>query len=499
MNTMLTRNSTPGSALIVVLWAVVLLGVGVVSVLHNTRLDLKVAKNQGDRVQAYFLALAGVERAKAAIYLEQEDRKIRTDGFSTALFNDASAFQEVTLGRGTYHVFRQARPGEGPGPLLPGIEDEERRLNMNQVPVQELLKLPGMTQEAAASIKDWRDPDGTLTSMGAEQEYYDELSPPLRIRNGPLETLREALVVRGITREQLLGEDWNANGLLDPQENDGTRTRPPDNADGVLDAGWSAYLTLESMVRNLNRRGEPRVHIVSATAEDLAEVEGLSEDLAAAIVDYRKVKSYSSLADLLDVKRVEETEAAPAPAPAPASARGASTGRAPARATPPPSGRSAGRRPAPTTGATGPGGNRTAPTGPQYREVGETLISQDLLMDIADGLTVREPVLEGVVNLNTADAVVLACLPGMTEDLAQAVVDHRLQNGFFFSIAGLLSVQGFTREIFKQVAPRVSVRSGTYRILSEGRIPSSGARKRVAVVVRLDDHGVKTLYYREDP
>ena len=120
-------------------------------------------------------------------------------------------------------------------------------------------------------------------------------------------------------------------------------------------------------------------------------------------------------------------------------------------------------------------------------------------MDIADGLTVREPVLEGVVNLNTADAVVLACLPGMTEDLAQAVVDHRLQNGFFFSIAGLLSVQGFTREIFKQVAPRVSVRSGTYRILSEGRIPSSGARKRVAVVVRLDDHGVKTLYYREDP
>ena len=100
---------------------------------------------------------------------------------------------------------------------------------------------------------------------------------------------------------------------------------------------------------------------------------------------------------------------------------------------------------------------------------------------------------------NLADAVVLACLPGMTEDLAQAVVDHRLQNGFFFSIAGLLSVQGFTREIFKQVAPRVSVRSGTYRILSEGRIPSSGARKRVAVVVRLDDHGVKTLYYREDP
>ena len=120
-------------------------------------------------------------------------------------------------------------------------------------------------------------------------------------------------------------------------------------------------------------------------------------------------------------------------------------------------------------------------------------------MDIADGLTVRGPVLEGAVNLNTADAVVLSCLPGMTEDLARAVVDHRQQYGFFSSIAGLLSVQGFTREIFKQVSPRLSVRSGTYRILSEGRIPSSGARKRVEEVVRLEDHGVKTLYFREDP
>ena len=493
-----TRTASPGSALIVVLWAVVLLGVGVVSVLHNTRLDLKVAKNHGDRVQAYFLALAGVERAKASIYLEQEDRKTRTEGFSTALFHDASAFQEVALGRGTYHVFRQARPGEGPGPLIPGIEDEERRLNVNLSQVQELLKLPGMTQEAAASIQDWRDRDGTLTAMGAEQEYYDGLSPPLRVRNAPFETLREALVVRGVTVVELLGEDLNANGLLDPQENDGARTPPLDNADGVLDAGWSGYLTQESGVKNLNRRGEPRVHIVSATAEDLAEVEGLSEDLAAAIVDFRKVKTLSSLADLLDVKRVEETEAAAAPTPAPA-ARGTPPGRTPGRASPAPSGRAAGGSRPPPAGASGAGGSRTAPAAPQYREVGEPLISQDLLMDIADGLTVRGPVLEGAVNLNTADAVVLSCLPGMTEDLARAVVDHRQQYGFFSSIAGLLSVQGFTREIFKQVSPRLSVRSGTYRILSEGRIPSSGARKRVEEVVRLEDHGVKTLYFREDP
>ena len=37
-----------GSALIVVLWAMVLLGVGVLSVLHATRLELRVANNHGD-------------------------------------------------------------------------------------------------------------------------------------------------------------------------------------------------------------------------------------------------------------------------------------------------------------------------------------------------------------------------------------------------------------------------------------------------------------------
>ena len=67
------RIKRRGSALLIVMWALVLLSVAVTSVLHTTHIDLHVVKNQGDQTQAYYLAIAGVEKAKALIYREQED------------------------------------------------------------------------------------------------------------------------------------------------------------------------------------------------------------------------------------------------------------------------------------------------------------------------------------------------------------------------------------------------------------------------------------------
>ena len=52
-----------GSILIGVLWCMVLLSVLVIGVLHTSRKYLLVVKNYGDRVQAHYLALAGVDLA----------------------------------------------------------------------------------------------------------------------------------------------------------------------------------------------------------------------------------------------------------------------------------------------------------------------------------------------------------------------------------------------------------------------------------------------------
>ena len=120
-------------------------------------------------------------------------------------------------------------------------------------------------------------------------------------------------------------------------------------------------------------------------------------------------------------------------------------------------------------------------------------------MDIGDDLTTETSQnLPGMVNINTASLEVLACLPGIDREIAQGIISFRQSNGFFPNIAWLLKVPGMNRQIFKQVAPRVTTRSETYRILSEGKVNSSGARQRIQAIVHVDVTGVETLSYRED-
>jgi transcriptional accessory protein Tex/SPT6 len=93
---------------------------------------------------------------------------------------------------------------------------------------------------------------------------------------------------------------------------------------------------------------------------------------------------------------------------------------------------------------------------------------------------------------------VLSCIPGIDRPLAQAIVSYRQSSGYFPSIGGLLKVPGMNRQLFKQAAPFVDARSETYRILSEGRVNSTGTRQRLQVIVHIGLHDVSTVSYRED-
>src|SRR5208337_4707855 len=102
-----------GSILVGVLWCMVLLSVLVVGVLHTARMDLLVEKHYGDRVEAHYLALAGVERAKALIYQDVLARQQSARNHTGSIYNDPQDFQDVPLGRGLFRVFRRARQEEG--------------------------------------------------------------------------------------------------------------------------------------------------------------------------------------------------------------------------------------------------------------------------------------------------------------------------------------------------------------------------------------------------
>jgi type II secretion system (T2SS) protein K len=151
-----------------------------------------------------------------------------------------------------------------------GLVDQSSKLNVNALLQTDLdddqlrdalLALPNMTIEIADAILDWIDDDDQPRMYGAENEYYGTLTPPYETKNGPLESLDELLLVRGVTAQLLFGEDVNRNGLLDANENDGELTAPLDIPDGALDRGWHALLTTASREANLRSDGTPRINV----------------------------------------------------------------------------------------------------------------------------------------------------------------------------------------------------------------------------------------------
>jgi competence ComEA-like helix-hairpin-helix protein len=440
------------------LWCLALLSLVVISVLHTTRMDLVVVKNYGDKIQAHYLAVAGIEKAKALLYRDARERSRSSVNHNGALYDAADQLQDVHLGRGQFRVFRRGRPDEG-GAIIYGVSDEESRLNANNASSDELSKLNGMTPDITAAIVDWRNTGNEVTPGGAKADYYLSLHPPYLPRNGPLQTVRELLMVRGVTRELLLGRDVHQNGLIEAFEGGGNEAV----VDDVLDTGWAGLLTVDSSVNNLNAAGYDRVNIQSADQEALTGVKGLTSDMAKAIIAWRGQNRFESIADLLDVV------AAPNNNPA-GGAGNADQGAGP-----------------------GPGNPQAAnPSGPK-------VISDTLLMDIGDDVTAQADAdLAGVVNINTASLEVLACLPGITRELAQAIISFRQSNGFFSNVAWLLRVPGMTPDLFKQVCPRVTARSETFRILSEGKVTSTGARQRIQEIMHVGLHSVTTVSYRED-
>jgi DNA uptake protein ComE-like DNA-binding protein len=338
--------------------------------------------------------------------------------------------------------------------------------------MEELTRLQDMPPETAAAIQDWRDRDNSAQPGGAERDYYATLKPPYIPRNGEIQTIREMLLIRGVTPSLLLGEDFNQNGLLDPEENDGNETSPPDNHNNSLEAGWSGIFCVNSVTANKTAAGQARINIQSASETDLATIPGITADIAKAIVEFRGQNKFENIADLMEVARLAPQNATP---------RNANPNRQP-------------NQPAPPAQPSQPREQQ-----PQRAAVGPKLISEEMFSEIADDITIdNASTQKGLVNINTASLAVLSCFNGLDEQLAQNIINHRSSAGYFANIAGVLKAQGITREIFKQIAPRITARSETFRIVSEGRVASTGARERIEVVVHVFGNYVDTLHYREN-
>lgn len=473
------RTSRDSASILVgLLWCLALLSVLVVGILHSARLELQLTRFHMDRLTARYLALAGVEKAKALLYRDARQRSTTAQNHSGSLFNAPQLFKDVSFGRGTFRVFRGARPEEGGGVVF-GVDDEESRLNINTANADDLLRLQGLRPEVAASVIDWRDGDSVVTPGGAELEYYATQRPPSRPRDGPLQTVRELLMVRGMDPRLFLGGDTHFNGFAGESSDEGEEGTEAVGGPGMAVPGWAAALTVDSGVNNVSASGQDRVNVQTADEATLTTLPGITSEIAKGIVAHRSQNRFQSLGDLLDV------------GPAPPATPGGNPGQPSAQPGVPgfPRGPGLPGNPAggsrPNAGASNPGGPR--------------IINQALLIDIADSVTTDGASMQpGLMNVNTASLEALMCLPGVSRELAQSIIHYRSSSGFLPNTAALLRVPGMSADLFKQLARRVTVRSETFRILCEGRVKSSGVRQRLMVTVRVGTKEVQNLAWRED-
>jgi type II secretory pathway component PulK len=199
---------------------------------------------------------------------------------------------------GKFSIFAPATMPNDPdganGPAF-GVLDEGGKININAVMRLDpsgntlyalLMQLPNMTDDIANAIVDWLDPDDTPRQSqmggqgGAESSYYLSLSPPYMPKNGPIDSLEELLLVRGVTPDLLYGNDVNRTGI----QSQGS------SSNGSFFPGWAAYLTVYSREQNIGTNGATRVYLNDQNMQNLSAnltTAGLNPDVATFIILYR--------------------------------------------------------------------------------------------------------------------------------------------------------------------------------------------------------------------
>ena len=250
-----TITNEKGVALILVLLTVSVIVVLTLQLNVSSRSQVHEAANLGDGIRVLYIAKSGVF---AGMGLLSEDR------------GDADTLNEAWAR--TEALSEQSKDYFDGGHLELVIEDEAGKVNINKLVegngfnnavkgvLSRLLSQPQFklqdqeVQDLLNAIKDWIDADSEVTATGAENAYYQGLGKSYTVRNGPMESIDELLLVRGVTRELFYGNS----------------ERP----------GLARFLTVQ---------GEGSININTAPKEVLrALAPSITEDAANRMDDYRR-------------------------------------------------------------------------------------------------------------------------------------------------------------------------------------------------------------------
>ncbi len=261
--------------MIVVLWVTGLLSMLVASFAFEAHLEARITNYYRNRTHAYYSARSGIALAELLI---AKSAGLQGSELDATRADEERWYEKArNLAEGGFISIEHSLPiedGEFASIRL-RIDPEPARRNINVIAREEddesmerILDMGGIPQELwpvlIDSLFDWVDGDDTPRDDGAEtDDYYANLDPPYRAKNGPLDTVGEMLLIRGYTREILEG---------------GRLTGSFFEADEVYVQGIGDLLTVH---------GDGRVNVNAASQRVLMTISGMDDLIASDIVQLR--------------------------------------------------------------------------------------------------------------------------------------------------------------------------------------------------------------------
>ena len=215
------------------------------------------------------------------------------------------------------------------------------------------------------------------------------------------------------------------------------------DGDGRLDRGWLRLLTCYSYDMNTDTNGNERVNINEADESKLKEKLEISQSYAKWIVENRQSRDYQSISDLINKDSPKEAQ------------------------------------------------------GDSENSDEAKPIDLKTFADIVDRITVRDPGrIEGLVNINTANELVLAAVFEGDRQKARKIIDYRrsLSDGMT-NIAQVMQAAGIDVDDFKKIASSITIRTNVFGVKCFGQTNLTEAKFQSADIVDRTRRPAEVLYH----
>lgn len=492
-----------GAVLFIVLVVVVMITLSAFAYTELMYVENKATHLTGRQIQARNVTESGL--AMLSVFLEQEQELIDEQG---GIYDNPDVMRAILVypdaeadSRGRFSILAPALNADGSiEGIRFGLEDESSRVNLNALLMMEqqtegagrtlLMSLPGMTEDVADCILDYLDEDDEPRDFGAEYDYYNTLDPPYNPKNGPLETVEELLLVKGVVPELLFGRDTNRNGLVD--EHEWASTGNMDQAETemlsmVPDLGWSSYLTLVSMEKNYSTDGQPKIY--------------LNEENLQTLYDNISAVFPTEYADFICAYRLYGSSSSSS------SSGGSSSGN---------------------TNSGGPtvnsvqldltqqgqtqitnildliGASVSVQNGTLQSPFEDNVVAMNIyLPELMDNMTINpSPVIPGRININQAPYEILLGIPGMDEDIVSQILEQRIptpdpENPITRHETWIMTQGIVTLDQMKTLSPFICGGGDVYRAQIVGYFEDGTAFSRHEVVLDATQPQPKVILWRD--